>query len=185
MHQFKKTFLVILKRPGRTVPYSVLMGLTALPLLQRLAGLSWDQCVIAFLVPMALIYVGLRLCFHYMTTDEQMQMEREHAKFKNEAKPIPADIGFALILLVLLLSLELVLWPSVLVYWLLHVPFIHGALTFTWLVARVAIVVIAYIGASLCWRWCLPLLRYEMYSLIATLFGISGGQNHRRRILSH
>jgi hypothetical protein len=182
--QFRKIFLEMTARPRRTVIYSLCLALTALPLVQRFAGMPWDQCVIALLVPMSLVYVAIRLCFRSLTREQQEQMERDHAKVKADVQPIPTDIGFALVLLVLMLALELVLLPSVFVYWLLAVPFTHSALLFSWLVARTAVLVIAYIGASLCWRWCLPLLRYELYSLIATVFGLSTAHRPRRHLFS-
>jgi len=135
------------------------------------------------LVPMTLVYVAARLCLRSITAEEQVRLEVEHKKIKSEMKPVPPDISVALIVLVLLLMLELLLLPSTLIYWLLGLPFTAAVLRLDWNTGKLAICVIAYIGAALCWRWCLPLLRYELYSLIATLFDFPAG-SHRRSALS-
>jgi hypothetical protein len=128
---------------------------------------------------MMLLYIFGRLFVRPLSAEEQERIEMEHAKAKQELKPIPLDITIALALLIALLSAEALMLPSTLIYWLLKLPFTDSILKLDRVGFRVGVYVIAYIGASLCWRWCLPLLRYEFYSLVSTLFELPI-RTHRR-----
>jgi hypothetical protein len=155
------------------------LAIIALPFLQKFGGLTWDEAVTAILVPVVLVYVMGRLCLRAISPEQQAEMEREHSKAKGEMKPIPADIGMALVFLIAVLVSELLLLPSTVIYGLLGLRFTSTVFRFDLGIARLALYVIAYIGAALCWRWCMPLLRYELYSLIMTIFDFPN-VSHRR-----
>lgn len=183
-NRFRENFLAALKRPASTVPFTLILGTVVIPLLHGLGHLTWDESVVAILVPIVIGLAFATLCVGTISPDRRAEMEREHASNRaHEGVPIPADIGMALVLLVLTVISELLLLASTLVYWLLQVPFVPMALRIDIGVAKVAFYIVAYIGASLCWRWCLPRIRYESYSLFATVLEASHPVHRRTRAM--
>jgi Na+/glutamate symporter len=169
LNQFRMLLRRALRRPTRTIPYSIAAGMLVLPLIQRLCGLSWDEAVTAIAVPLFIIYLFARVVIRPPSHEEQIELE---AQKRRDSRSIPADIAAAIILGIALSAVGLLSLASTLAYWLIGLPFTDALLKFDWMVGRFAIYTVAYVGVSLCWRWCMPLIRYELHSLVATLFAL-------------
>ncbi len=169
-----------MRRPIKTVPFSLAVGIMALPVLQHFAALSWDEAVTTLAVPMFIVYVFGRILVRPASPMKQAEMERQ----TKDLKPIPFDIGFALILLTALIVVGSVTLMSTLIYWLIGLPFTSAILRFDRGIGKLAIYIVAYIGAALCWRWCMPILKYHLYSLVATVFEFRLGTGRRHHSVS-
>lgn len=184
-NQFRANFSRVLSHPINTLPYCLFLAIVVLPIVHGVTNLSWDEAVTAIAVPVLLVNVFAMVCLSEQSPQERARIEADlrNSKAESTSHPIPMDIGIAAVLLIGMLASLAIMVPSTLAYWLLHLPFAKAVAMWDWGVAKLMIYVVAYIGASLLWRWCLPLLKYESYSLIATISALAGGTHKRGAVL--